>query len=198
MYFNESERVALFIDAQNLIAAQRALSFEVDYKSLLSFFRSRTRLLRAFFFTLASDDKELSSARRLVDWLEYNGYSIIDKSSRLYIGGSGQKRSRACSLIDVAVESMRIINCVDHYVFLAGDSDLCGLVRTLQGMGKRVMLISTLAASANLVSDELRRGADQFVDLETLAPLIGRWRSHETTCDVGSGSQANSAKKNSD
>ena len=174
MHFYKDERVALFVDGQNFYVTQKVLSFEVDYKQLLTLFRSRAHLIRAYYYTTLNEDLEFVSIKPLVDWLGYNGYSVVTKPARFFVDSSGQKRARTSSLIDIAVEAMRIADSVDHIVLMTGDGELCSLVSALQDRGKRVMVISTLESSSGLVSDDLRRRADQFVDLASLQPLIGR------------------------
>ena len=55
MYFSEHERLALFIDGPNLHAMTKALDVDVDFKRLLSLFRSKTRFLRAHYYAKSGD-----------------------------------------------------------------------------------------------------------------------------------------------
>ncbi len=121
-----------------------------------------------------------------MDWLGYNGYSVHTKPARSYVDNSGQKRSRASSLIDIAVEAMKISDTVDHFVLLSGDGELCSLVSALQERGKRVTVVSTLESNSSLVSDDLRRRADQFVELATLQSTVGR-KSARDAAQITSG-----------
>src|ERR1700730_12740664 len=70
------EKIALFIDGANLYATAKTLGFDIDYKRLLREFQSRGYLLRAFYYTAVIEDQEYSSIRPLIDWLDYNGYTV--------------------------------------------------------------------------------------------------------------------------
>jgi uncharacterized LabA/DUF88 family protein len=82
MIFYQEERIAMFIDGANLYAAARALGFDIDYKRLLDLFVSKGRLVRAFYYTALVEDQEYSPIRPLVDWLDYNGYTMVTKPTR--------------------------------------------------------------------------------------------------------------------
>src|SRR5262249_53978349 len=73
----KTEKMPLFIDGPNLYAPAKSLGFDIDYKRLLSEFPSRGYLLRAFYYTAVTEDQEYSSIRPLIDWLDYNGYSVV-------------------------------------------------------------------------------------------------------------------------
>src|SRR5947208_942642 len=77
MIFYPEERIAIFIDGANLYSAARGLAFDIDYKRLLDLFRSKGRLIRAFYYTALVEDQEYSPIRPLVDWLDYNGYTMV-------------------------------------------------------------------------------------------------------------------------
>jgi len=79
MNFYPQERIALFVDGANLYAAARALGFDIDYKRLLDLFADKGYLIRAFYYTALVEDQEYSSIRPLVDWLDYNGYTMVTK-----------------------------------------------------------------------------------------------------------------------
>ena len=79
------ERIALFIDGANLYASAKALGFDIDYKRLLREFQAKGRLIRAFYYTALVDDQEYSSIRPLVDWLDYNGYSVVTKPTKEFV-----------------------------------------------------------------------------------------------------------------
>src|SRR3546814_14384514 len=63
---------------------------------------------------------------------------------------------------------------VDHILLFSGDGDFRRLVEALQRRGVRVTVISTIKAQPPMVADELRRQADNFIELYDLAPHIQR------------------------
>src|ERR1700688_2056853 len=86
-----SDRIALFIDGPNLYATAKTLGFDVDYKRLLREFQSRGTLLRAFYYTAVIEDQEYSSIRPLIDWLDYNGYSVVTKATKEFVEQTDRK-----------------------------------------------------------------------------------------------------------
>jgi len=174
MTFHPQERVALFIDGVNLYQTARALGFDIDYKRLLGVFAGKARLIRALYYTALQEDQEYSPVRPLVDWLDYNGYNVVTKPMREYVDSSGRRKLRGAMDIDMAVDMMTLAKRLDHAVLFSGDGDFRRLVEALQRRGLRVSVVSTLRSQPPMVADELRRQADQFIDLADLAPQIAR------------------------
>ena len=168
------ERIALFIDGSNLYAAARGLGFDIDYKRLLQHFSTKGRLLRAFYYTALLDEQEYSPIRPLVDWLDYNGYRLVTKAAREYVDGTGRKRFRGDMDVEIAVDMLEMAEHADHMVLFSGDGDFRKLVEAVQRKGSRVTVVSTVKSQPPMVSDDLRRQADNFVDLADLGAIIGR------------------------
>lgn len=174
MHFYPHERIALFIDGANLYATSRALGFDIDYKRLLAHFRQRAQLVRALYYTALAEDQEYSSIRPLIDWLDYNGYSMVTKPTKEFTDSTGRRKVKGNMDIELAVDAMRLADTLDHIVLFSGDGDFRGLVAALQQKGKRVSVLSTLQTQPPMIADELRRQADQFIDLADLEEVIGR------------------------
>ena len=172
--FDPREKIALFIDGANLYAASRTLGFDIDYRKLLKAFQKRGYLLRAYYYTALIEDQEYSSIRPLLDWLDYNGYSVVTKLAREFTDAQGRRRVRGSMDIEIAVDAMELIGFVDHIILFSGDGDFRSLVEALQRKGIRVSVVSTIATQPPLIADDLRRQADIFVDLVELQPKIGR------------------------
>ncbi|MCP3380823.1 NYN domain-containing protein [Bradyrhizobium sp. CCGUVB4N] len=169
------EKIALFIDGSNLHATSKALGFDIDYRRLLSEFRSRGVLLRAFYYTTVIEDQEYSSIRPLIDWLDYNGYTVVTKFSKEFVDATtGRRKMKGSMDVDLAVTAMELAGHVDQMVLFSGDGDFRSLVQAVQRRGVRVTVISTLASQPPMIADELRRQADIFVDLAELKPKVGR------------------------
>lgn len=174
MYFHPEERVALFIDGANLYGTAKSLGFDVDYKRLLNYFRERSRLLRAIYYTALLDDAEYSPIRPLIDWLDYNGYTVVTKPAKEFTDSLGRRKVKGNMDLELAVDAMRLCETLDHVVLFSGDGDFRCLVEAVQGRGRRVSVVSTLLTRPPMVADELRRQADQFVDLMHLKHEVGR------------------------
>ncbi len=174
MKFYANERIALFIDGANLYATSRALGFDIDYKRLLGLFESKGQLVRAYYYTALAEDQEYSSIRPLIDWLDYNGFTVVTKPMKEFFDATGRRKVKGNMDIELAVDAMDIADRVDHIVLFSGDGDFRSLVEALQRRGKRVSVMSTISSQPPMIADELRRQADVFVDLATLASAIGR------------------------
>ena len=168
------EKIALFIDGANLYATAKSLGFDIDYKKLLGEFQSRGYLLRAFYYTAVIEDQEYSSIRPLIDWLDYNGYSVVTKATKEFVDQTGRRKVKGNMDIELAVDAMEIAGTIDHMVLFSGDGDFRSLVEAVQRKGVRVTVISTVTTQPPMVADELRRQADIFTDIITLRNKIGR------------------------
>ena len=174
MHFYQTERTALFIDGANLYATAKALQFDIDYKRLLMLFRQKGHLVRALYYTALVEDQEYSSIRPLVDWLDYNGYTMVTKPTKEFTDSMGRRKIKGNMDIELAVDAMRLSETLDHIVLFSGDGDFRPLVAALQQKGKRVSVVSTLQTAPPMVADDLRRQADQFIDLADLEQMICR------------------------
>jgi uncharacterized LabA/DUF88 family protein len=172
--FYPEERVALFIDGANLHAAARALGFDIDYKRLLKYFQEQCRLIRAFYYTALIEDQEYSPLRPLVDWLDYNGFTMVTKPTKEFTDAMGRRKIKGNMDIELAIDVLEMSDKLDHVVLFSGDGDFRRLVEAVQRRGVRVSVVSTTRSQPPMVADELRRQADVFVELEELSPLIAR------------------------
>lgn len=174
MDFYPEERVALFIDGSNLYAAARALNFDIDYKRLLSVFAKRCRLIRAFYYTALIEDQEYSPIRPLVDWLDYNGYTMVTKPTKEFTDATGRRKIKGNMDIELAIDVIEMADKLDHVVIFSGDGDFRRLVDAVQRKGCRVSVVSTVRSQPPMVADELRRQADFFIELQDLMVEIQR------------------------
>src|SRR5256886_2437286 len=170
----QTEKMALFIDGANLYATAKALGFDIDYKRLLREFQSRGYLLRAFYYTAVIEDQEYSSIRPLIDWLDYNGYTVVTKATKEFVDQTGRRKVKGNMDIELAVNAMEIAAHIDHMVLFSGDGDFRSLVEAVQRRGVRVTVASTVSTQPPMVADELRRQADIFLDIAELQGKIGR------------------------
>jgi len=169
-----SDRIALFIDGANFYATARALGFDIDYKRLLKEFQGRGELLRAFYYTTIIEDQEFTSIRPLVDWLDYNGYTVVTKLTKEFIDPGGRRKVRGCMHVELAVNAMELADRIDRMFLFSGDGDFRPLLKAVQRRGVHVTVVSTLTSQPPMVADELRRQADAFLDLAELKAKVGR------------------------
>jgi len=174
MHFFANERTALFIDGANLYSASRNLGFDVDYRNLLEFFRKKTNVIRAYYYSAVLETDEYSPLKPLTDWLAYNGYTLVTKPAKEFTDSSGRRRIKGSMDIEVAVDMLELAPRLDHAILFSGDSDFRRLVEAMQRKGVRVSVISSIRTAPPMVADELRRQADQFIELADIAPDFTR------------------------
>ena len=172
--FHAGERIGLFIDGANLYSAARSLGFDIDYRRLLGQFRGTGRLIRAYYYTALIEDQEYSPIRPLVDWLDYNGFSVVTKPIKEFTDATGRRKVKGNMDIELAIDMLEMSPVLDHVVLFSGDGDFRRLIEAVQRRGLRATVISTIKSSPPMVADELRRQADNFVELAELAPMIAR------------------------
>src|ERR1700749_3618292 len=169
-----SDRVAMFIDGANLYATAKALGFDIDYRRLVPDFQSRGTLVRAFYYTAVIEDQEYSSIRPLIDWLDYNGYTVVTKATKEFVDQTGRRKVKGNMDIELAVDAMEIAEHIDQMVLFSGDGDFRSLGEAMQRRGVGGTVASTVSTQPPMVADELRRQADEFVDIVQLQQKIGR------------------------
>src|SRR5467141_5086256 len=112
----DGTRLALFIDGANAHATAKALGFDIDYKRLLTEFQSRGTLVRAFYYTAIFEDQEYFSIRPLIDWLDYNGYTVVTKATKEFVDASGRRKVKGNMDIELAVDAMELAQHIDQMV----------------------------------------------------------------------------------
>ncbi len=190
---HKGERVALFIDGANLYYTTKSLGYDIDYRKLLAYFGNQGRLVRAFYYTALFDDHEYSPIRPLMDWLDYNGYTMITKPAKEHIDIDGKRKIKGNMDIELAIDLLEMSSHIDHAVIFSGDGDFKSLLLAVQRKGLMVTVVSTLKTQPPMIADELRRQADQYIDLvdiekdiskhpaDTTQPLIDFSSSHSSS-----------------
>ncbi len=176
MHFYPDEKIAVFIDGANLYATARALEIDIDYKRLKTYFTEHARLIRVLYYTAIADDQEYSPLRPLVDWLDYNGFTLVTKPLKEFTDDGGRRKVKGNMDVELAVDMLALAPTLDHVVLFSGDGSFRRLIEAVQQMGVRVTVISSNSTQPSMVADELRRQADHFVDLDNLRDVIARAR----------------------
>lgn len=168
------ERIALFIDGANFYSAAKGMPFDIDYRKLLDEFKKHGRFVRAYYYTALVEDQDFSPVRPLVDWLDYNGYTLVTKAAKEYTDTNGRRRYKGDMDVEIAVDLLQAASFIDHAFLFSGDGDFVAAVQAVQRKGVRVSVVSTIKSNPPMASDDIRRAADNFIDLADLASLIGR------------------------
>src|SRR3984885_10508378 len=174
MTVSSANRTALFVDGANIYSTAKALGLDIDYKRLLKEFQSHGTLVRAFYYTAVIEDQEFSAVRPLLDWLAYNGFTVVTKPTKEFIDANGHRKVKGNMDIELAVNAMELADHVDHIVLFSGDGVFRSLVEAVQRRGVRVTVVSTISSQPPIIADELRRQADVFTDLMELQSKLGR------------------------
>src|ERR1700722_14118027 len=174
MTVSSANRTALFVDGANIYSTAKALGLDIDYKRLLKEFQSHGTLVRAFYYTAVIEDQEFSAVRPLLDWLSYNGFTVVTKPTKEFSDPNGHRKVKGNMDIELAVNAMELAERVDQIVLFSGDGDFRSLVKGLKRGGAGVTVVSTVSSQPPMIADELRRQADVFTDLLELQPKLGR------------------------
>lgn len=183
-FFYNQEKIAIFIDGSNLYAAAKSLNFDIDYKKLLKWVQGQSRLVRAFYYTALIEDNEYSPLRPLIDWLDYNGYTMVTKPVKEFTDSQGRRKVKGNMDIELAIDMMEMADHVDHIILFSGDGDFRRLVESVQRKGVRVTVVSTIRTAPPMIADELRRQADNFLDLLDLSEMIERPNTERDRTDL--------------
>lgn len=168
------KKTALVIDGPDVYATCRALGVDIDYKALRQHYEETCDLRMAFYYAALHDIEKYPPLRPLTDWLSYNGYTVVTKPAREYQDETGKRRVKGDMDVEIAVDMVELAPFVDNVVLFSGDADFRRLVEALQRQGVRVTVVCTITTIPPMVSDELRRQADRFVDLADIVKHFAR------------------------
>ena len=182
--FFDDERIGVFIDGSHIFAAGKHLQFDIDYRRLYDFIDSQGRLLRAFYYTALLDGQEYTPVRPLIDWLNYNNFTVVTKPVKEFVDFQGRRKVKSNVNVEIAMDMVEMSPYANHMILFAGDGDLRRLVDHLQRQGVRITVVSTAKTKPPMISDDLRRQTDNFVDLQDIAkdftrPADSRQPQHE-------------------
>jgi uncharacterized LabA/DUF88 family protein len=186
---SRANKLALLIDGPNLRAAAKPLGFDIDYKRLLAEFQSRGTLLRAFYYTTIIEDQEYSTIRPLIDWLDYNGYTVVTKATKEFTDASGRRKVKGNMEVELAVDALELAEHVIRWCYSPATAIFARWWSSATPR-RHVTVVSTMSSQPPMVADELRREADIFTDLVELRSKISRPLSHSAKslhrADLGS------------
>ena len=163
-------RLAL-IDGSNLYESAKAINIQVDYRRLREFLNDDDELLRAYYFTALRAKTIESPIRKTVDWLSHNGYVCVTKETKEYTDVNGVTKIKGNVDVDIATYAFIFAKQVTEVWLFSGDGDFSVMVKNLQ---EHFTLKVYVVSSMGLVSTELRRQADKFINLESIRDDIER------------------------
>ena len=152
---HKNQRVAVFIDAQNLYHSARSLfGGRVNFKNLLQTAVGGRQLIRAFGYVISTKTGE---EKPFFEALIKLGIETREKELQEFFGGA----KKADWDVGLAVDAIRTAEIVDTVVIASGDGDFIPLVEYLKNQGRRVEVIAFGRSS----SGKLKEVVDEFVDL---------------------------------
>ena len=167
-------KTAILIDGSNTYMATRNV-FEIDWKIFRKYYSKvfgPCTIFRYYSAILTVDGH--SELRPLIDWLDYNGYVVIQKPTKNFINAeTGVTKIKGDMDVEIVVDMMELSRRVDHIMLYSGDGDFVPAIRSVQKNGVFVSVVSAMSVAA----DELRRAADEYIDLAEMRMEIGRARS---------------------
>ena len=152
---HKNQRVAVFIDAQNMYHYARSLfGGRVNFKELLKQAVSGRQLVRAFGYVIRTKTGE---EKPFIDALLNLGIETREKDLQEFFGGA----KKADWDVGIAVDAIRTSDLVNAIVIASGDGDFIPLVEYLQNQGRRVEVM----AFGPSASGKLKERADEFIDM---------------------------------
>ncbi len=161
----KEQRVAIFIDAQNLYhSAKNLYQKKVNFDSVLKEGLAGRKLIRAIAYVITSESGE---EKNFFDALEKLGIETKTKDLQVFSGGA----KKADWDVGLAIDAIKSSNKVDAIVIASGDGDFVPLVEYLENTGCQVEVISFGRSS----SSKLIEATDDFTDMDddTSKFLIG-------------------------
>ena len=113
--------------------------------------------------------------RKLTDFLDYNGYTIVSKQTKEFTDHvTGERRVKGNMDMELALDMLKMSKHLDHVYLFSGDGDFCRLLSEVQDRGVRVTVVSSTHTQPKLIVDALRRKADSFLDLDDIYDELSR------------------------
>jgi len=176
-------RFAIMIDGYSVHCAAQALRAELDFRKLRELFGAAKDMVRATYYAVTVENEEFAG-RALLDWLDYNGYSICEKTVRGYSASHAPRSPRGRVSLEMAVDALDMAPLLDRLIIFSGDGDLAAMVEAVQRKGVQVTAVSTLTTRPQMIANELRRQVDRFIDLRELMPFVGRGISRVAAASI--------------
>lgn len=158
-------KVAVFIDAANILYSQQTLGWRIDYEKLRDYLESQAEISKIFYYTgkVGVFEKQIKFIKKL----ERLGFSVVSKEVKfIKINGGGLLPKRNLD-VELALDAFRFADDYDTVLLFSGDSDFGYLIDLLKEKGKRVLVLSTRGH----ISKELLERA-KYIDLRKLKKEI--------------------------
>jgi len=171
------KRIGIFIDGSNLSMSTKALGFRVDFTKLLNYYKQQGDVAHAFYFTALPPKDVQSPLRKMIDYVDYNGWTVIQKETKTYTTTEGTEKLKGNMDVEIAVHVNETAPFISNLVLFSGDGDFRILLESIQ---RRYGVHCMVVSARSLVSDGLRRQANEFIDLATLKDAFNHEAEQES------------------
>ena len=156
IYQNTEQRVAIFVDVQNMFYSAKTLhQSKIDYRKLMDGILRGRKLVRAIAYVVQKADVDQSG---FLEALRRSGYEVKEKELMIRDDGS----SKGDWKMEIALDAVALEPKVDCVVLVTGDGDFVPLVHMLDVRGCRTEVVSFEPSTSN----ELMRACHQFIPIE--------------------------------
>ena len=159
------KRIGIFIDGSNLYWSAKAVGFRVDFTKILKFYKDQGEVTHAFYFTALPPKDVQSGLRQMIDFIDYNGWTVIQKETKQYVNADGASKLKGNMDVEIAVHVGESAPFITDLVLFSGDGDFRVLLESVQ---RRYGIHTTVVSARSLVADALRRQSHEFKDLADL------------------------------
>jgi len=141
---------------------------------MLEMFKKKGRMTSARYYTAIIENEDYSPIRPLIDWLNYNGYQVVTKPAKTVTDRNGRSRIKGNMDIELALDMVELADHIDHILLFTGDGDFRAAIEACQRKGTRVTVISSMRTKPPMLADELRRQANDIIELADMEDMISR------------------------
>lgn len=159
---NKEQRVAVFVDVQNMYYTARHLyQSKVNFGAILKEAVVDRKLIRAIAYAVKAQMPEEGS---FFDALKKSGFDVKTKDLQIFLDGT----KKADWDVGLAMDIIKMAPALDSVILVSGDGDYIPLVEYLQNHGKSVEVVAFgRSASQNLINK-----VDDFLDLDTIVKKV--------------------------
>lgn len=164
---NPNDRIAIFIDGENIHYSAKHLNMRLDYLKLCRKLAGTRRLVRSYFYTAISNQSE--GKIDFINFLKLNGFTVVTKEIKSYNDGDLSSRSVRSSLdMEMVIDTLEMLPNLDTVILCTGDGDFASLVGAVGRRGVHV----EVCALREMTSTDLIAASDVYTDLATMKDEI--------------------------
>ena len=164
---NSNDRIAIFIDGENIHYSAKHMNMRLDYLKLCKRLAGPRRLVRSYFYTAVSSQSE--GKIDFVNFLKLNGFKVVTKEIKSFNESDAINRSIRNSLdMEMAIDVLELAPNLDTVILCTGDGDFTALVDVLGRKGVHV----EVCGLREMTSTDLIASADVYTDLAGLKDEI--------------------------